>query len=278
MPSQKCSKQRPHSNAKEFHRASKSEKPPFSVSDKIQIAIAVLAFLSLIGVVLTLREMQADRNAAYKPAILMNASDFSISWNSNGEEDWLASLPDKSNSSYKLNDDGSITGTINLPVNIFPNNGLENFNVVNLGVGAAKDIHFEWDQNNLSRLSSYLTECNPSKSDFCTLGESVAFSFDKGLVITDIDSSVRLMYMLPNAVETYTLPLPTAYSILIHEIMKHTTLPEHMYMVLYAEYTDIQNNRNKDAFYIVLNRTYYENAKDGSGSATYQLAPTSLAK
>lgn len=277
MPSKKRGKQKLHNNTKESHRASECEKTPLSSSDKIQIIMAILTFLSLIGVVLTLREMQADRNAAYKPAILMNASDFSISWDSNGEEGWLASLPDKSNSSHKVNDDGSVTGTISLPINMFPNNGLENFTVVNLGVGAAKDIYFEWDQNNLSRLSNYLTECNSSKSDFCTFGESAVFSFDKGLVVTDIDSSVRLMYMLPNAAETYTLPLPTAYSILIHEIMKYSTLPKHMYIVLYAEYTDVQNNSIKDAFYITFSRTCFENAEDNSGSAIYQLVPTLLA-
>lgn len=276
MPRKKRGKQKPHNNEKEPRRASEIEKATLSISDKIQIIMAILTGFSLIGVVLTLREMQTDRNAAYKPTILMNASDFNISWDSNGEEDWSVSLPDKSNSSYKVNDDGSITGTVDIPVNIFPNNGLESFTVVNLGVGAAKDIYFEWDQTNLSRLSNYLAEYNPSKANFCTFGESAVFSFDKGLVVTDIDSGFRLMYMLPNAVETYTLPLPTAYSVLIHEIMKCSSLPEHMYIVLYAEYSDVQNNSIKDAFYITINRTGFKSAEDNSGSAIYQLTPTLL--
>ena len=276
MPRKKRGKQKPHNNEKEPRRASEIEKATLSISDKIQIIMAILTGFSLIGVVLTLREMQTDRNAAYKPTILMNASDFNISWDSNGEDDWLVSLPDKSNSSYKINADGSITGTVDIPVNIFPNNGLERFTVVNLGVGAAKDIYFEWDQTNLSRLSNYLAECNPSKENFCTFGESAVFSFDKGLVVTNIDSGFRLMYMLPNAVETYTLPLPTAYSVLIHEIMKCNSLPEHMYIVLYAEYSDVQNNSIKDAFYITINRTGFKSAEDNSGSAIYQLAPTLL--
>lgn len=276
MPRKKRGKQKPHNNEKEPRRASEIEKATLSISDIIQIIMAILTVFSLIGVVLTLREMQTDRNAAYKPTILMNASDFNISWDFNGEEDWLVSLPDKSNSSYKINADGSITGTVDIPVNIFPNNGLESFTVVNLGVGAAKDIYFEWDQTNLSRLSNYLAECNPSKENFCTFGESAVFSFDKGLVVTDIDSGFRLMYMLPNAVETYTLPLPTAYSVLIHEIMKCNSLPEHMYIVLYAEYSDVQNNSIKDAFYITINRTGFKSAEDNSGSAIYQLTPTLL--
>ena len=276
MPRKKRSKQKPHNNKKELRGASEIEKATLSISDKIQIIMAILTSFSLIGVVLTLRKMQTDRNAAYKPTILMNALDFNISWDSNGEEDWLVSLPDKSNSSYKINADGSITGTVDIPVNIFPNNGLESFTVVNLGVGDAKDIHFEWDQINLSRLSNYLAECNPSKENFCTFGESAVFSFDKVLVVTDIDSGFRLMYMLPNAVETYTLPLPTAYSVLIHEIMKCNSLPEHMYIVLYAEYSDVQNNSIKDAFYITINRTGFKSAEDNSGSTIYQLAPTLL--
>lgn len=272
MPSKKQSKQMPHNN-----EVPADPKMPISISDIIQIVMAILTFSSLIVVTLTLVEMQAERNAAYKPTILMNASDYDISWDSNGEEDWIVSLPDKSKNSYTVNDDGSITGTISFPMNVFPENGLESFTVVNLGVGAAKEIYFEWDQNNFSRLSNYLTECDSSKSDFFSFDKSATFSYDKGLVVTDIDSGFRIMYMLPNATETYTLPLPTAYSILIHEIMKYNTLPENMFIVLYVEYSDVQNNRMKDAFYITLNRAHYKNAEDNSGSATYQLAPMLLA-
>ena len=115
MPGKKHGKQIPPNGG-----ASVSKKIPISISDKIQIVMVILTFLSLIGVLLTLKEMQVERNAAYNPTILMNASDFSISWDSNGQEGWLASLPDTSNSSYEVNSDGSITGTISLSVNIFP--------------------------------------------------------------------------------------------------------------------------------------------------------------
>ena len=244
-----------------------------SVSDKMQIITAIFTFLSLLGVIFTLSEMRKDRDTAYKPAVLMNATNFQVSWNSKGEEEWLSSLPNESNSSYEVTEDGSITGTYCLPVNIFPNNELESFTVVNVGVGTARDVCFEWDQNNLSRLSEYLAECNPSKSNFGTFGESAAFSFDERLVVTDIDRSVRLMYMLPGAQETYTLSLPMAYSILIHEIMKCGSLPRDVYIILYAHYSDIQGKNIDDIFYITINRKYYNCAMDSSGTATYQLAP-----
>lgn len=266
---------------KSSHLNSSMEKPApagkggsgFSVSDKIQVITAIFTFLSLLGVIFTLSEMRKDRDAAYKPSVLMNAADFQVSWNSKGEEEWLLSLPNESNSSYEVSEDGSITGTYSLPVNIFPDNELENFTVVNVGVGTARDVYFEWDQNNLSRLSAYLAECNPSKSNFGTFGKSAAFSFDERLVVTDLDRSVRLMYMLPGAQETYTLSLPMAYSILIHEIMKCGSFPRDAYIILYAHYSDIQGKNIDDIFYITLNRKYYSCAIDSSGTAAYQLAP-----
>lgn len=250
----------------------------FSVSDIIQIVIACCTFLSFVGVLLTLGEMQKERNAAYKPTILMNAVDFEISWDTNGEEEWVSSLPDESNSSYEVDAEGNVAGTISLPVNIFPHNGLESFTVVNVGVGAAKDVYFEWDKNNIPYLCNYLAECDPSKSDFCTVEKSATFSLGDGIVVTDIDDDVRLMYMLPDATETYTLPLPTAYSILIHEIMKCTALQETPHIVLYAEYSDIQGENVRDTFYIAINRIYYNRAADNSGGASYQLTPTLLAE
>lgn len=242
----------------------------------MQIIMVLLTCLSLVGVFLTLHEMQIERDAAYKPTILMNAVDYQISWNANGEEEWVSSLPNESNSSHEVNENGEITRTISLPVNIFPNNGLETFTVVNIGVGAAKDIYFKWDKNNIAYLCNYLAECDPSKSDFCTFGESAAFSFGGRVVVTDVDRDVRLMYMLPEAAETYSLPLPTAYSILIHEIMKCSVLPEPLHITLYAEYSDVQGKRFRDVFYVAVNRTFYTNETDNSGNASYQLAPTLL--
>ena len=67
MPGKKHGKQIPPNGG-----ASVSKKIPISISDKIQIVMAIFAFLSLIGVLLTLKEMQAERNAAYNPTILMH--------------------------------------------------------------------------------------------------------------------------------------------------------------------------------------------------------------
>ena len=247
-----------------------------SISDIIQIIIAILTLFSCITVILTLSEMQKDRNAAYKPTILMNAVNYQISWDTNSEEEWVSQLPNTSSSSYEVDEDGILTGTLTVPVSIFPNNGLEHFSVVNIGVGTAKDVRFEWDQNNMSYLCNYLAECDSSKSDFCSFDQSAAFSFGKRIVVTDMDSSIGLMYMLSDATETYSLPLPTAYSILIHEIMKYPTLSEPPHIVLYVEYSDVQGKSTRDIFYVIINRTHYESKADNSGNASYQLTPVLL--
>ena len=247
-----------------------------SISDIIQITVVIISLCSFIGVICTLREMQKDRDAAYRPTILMNPEEYQISWNSSKEEEWLSSLPDEPHNTYEINEDGSVSGTGSIPMNIFPENELEGFTVVNVGVGVSKDIHFKWDDSNIENLSEYLSKCDPTKSEFCTSGKSVAFSFEDRVVITDIDRDTKLMYMLADASETYTIPLPMAYSILIHEIMKTNMLEELPYIILSAEYTDIQGKAIKDYFYVTIQRTFYQTNEDGSGSATYQLNPTAL--
>jgi len=276
MSNSKRRNSRSKTNSKKAPSKPEQKEFPFPLSDIIQMVMAFMAFLSFIGVLLTLNEMRKDRDAAYKPSVLMNAADFQITWNTSGEENWVSSLPNESDSSYEISEDGSITGTYSLPVNIFPNGKLESLTAVNIGVGTARDVCFEWDGNNLLLLSDYLTECNPSKSGFCAFGKSVAFSFDERLIVTDLAHSTRLMYMLPDATETYTLSLPMAYSILIHEIMKCPALPENLHIILYAEYFDIQGKHSMDTIDIAINRIYYESKLDGSGTASYQLTPTLL--
>lgn len=266
-------------NVREIHSISinfRGRHLVISVSDGIQIVMAFFSLISLIVVICTLGEMQKERDTAYRPTVLMNPEEYQISWNENKEEDWLSSLPNEAESTYKIGEDGSIEGTFKFPMVVFPENGLENFTVVNVGVGVSKDVCLEWSDRNIENLSAYLSKCDPTKSEFCTYGESAAFSLGNRVVITDIDRDIKLMYMLADASEEYTVPLPMAYTILIHEIMKTNMLDELPYIILSAEYKDIQGKTIKDNFYITIERTSYKTEEDGSGSATFQLNPTVL--
>lgn len=248
-----------------------------SFADIINLAIAFLTAGALFVSALTIYEMRKDRDAAFLPAILMNPSEFEIVWDNNGSEEWLSSLPDESQIESEINEDGSITGSFSIPAYIFRNNGFESFSVVNLGVGAAEDIVFKWDSNNVPNLIDYLLSCDPSKSDFCTYGESVVFSFDDRIVIAEKEQVSRLMYMLPNASEIYSIPLPAAYTIIINEIIKNAKLPKDLpQIILYADYTDVQGKKQQSVFYILINRLLFEENVEGGGRAIYQLTPNVL--
>lgn len=82
--------------------------------------------------------MQKERDTAFRPTVLMNAEEYQISWDENKEEDWLLSLPNEAESTYKIFEDGSIEGTFKFPMVVFPENGLESFTVENIGVGVPK--------------------------------------------------------------------------------------------------------------------------------------------
>lgn len=255
-----------------------SSKSGIQISDYINIMIAFLTFLSVIGVFLTLVEMRKDRDAAYKPSILMNPKNFEITWNSSGEEAWAEAFSSSNipEHSYTTQLDGTVNGTIKLPMTLFTGGELESFTVVNIGVGAAKQITFSWDETNIESLSEYLVEYNPDKKDFCNSGKSFSCSINHYIYITDLPEDSALMYMLPESSQTYTLPLPVSYSILIHEIIKSNMGSVSPRIVLKVTYSDIQDKQSEDFFIISIIRTSYTSNKDGSGSATYQLVPTYL--
>ena len=92
------------------------------------------------------------------------------------------------NSTEKIeyNEDGTLEGTINIPIRAISESGLEKITAVNAGVGNARDVIFEWDENNINRLNEFLIKCNEQKKEFMYIDKSVVFTFNDGLVMTDI--------------------------------------------------------------------------------------------
>ena len=94
----------------------------------IQIAISII---STFLVLLTLFEMQAERNATYLPDISLNNTEVAIAWDENG----LPYISDEAEAAFSkmINDN-------NTQVNTLPQ-----IEVYNIGVGTAKDITFIWN-------------------------------------------------------------------------------------------------------------------------------------
>lgn len=246
-----------------------------SIGDWINSIIALFTFISLILVGWSIIEMRRDRDAAYRPSLLMNPVEYSVTWNDQGEEPWLSSS-DTEEESMEILEDGTIQGSITIPMTLFPDDGLEVMSVVNIGVGTAKDIVFTWDEENIELLTNQLLKINPEKQDFCLVDQNITFLINDHIIVTDIPTPYQLMYMLPDAEQEYKLPIPTPYTILIHEILKESNgnvSDEFIYFSLDIEYKDIQGKKFTDTWLFYVKRIFSEDDLDNENSVTYQLVP-----
>lgn len=256
------------------------DKCPYSIScekkitygDCINALMAVLTLLSVILAFCTVRQMQKDREMAYMPSILINPTEYSFSWDKDGHETWYDL--EKGNVETDYADDGTINASFSIPMKLFADTHLETFSIVNTGVGTARDISLTWVKDNTQRLFEYLVEHNPEKEHFCQIGKSVSFEYEEGLVITELETDSLLLYALPNAAETYTIPLPAQYTILIHEIIKCNKHGDNLPNIfLQMSYFDISGNKKEFLINIRIKKLLFEEDVNGAGCATYQLIP-----
>lgn len=251
----------------------RKEKIVLEASDIINIIMAVLTFLSLIIVALTLHEMKVERNATYKPRVLLNPTEVSFSWDSDGNEE-RTNISESTSSNFEIDENGNINGSISIPLSYLTDYKAETFDVVNLGVGNARDVVFEWHEENITKLNDFLIECDPTKKDFLKIDKSAVFDIDGSMIMTNLPSNYRVMYMIANAQETYKLTLPMSYSILIHEIIKTGPHDKELpFLLLTAKYFDVQDKEHMNLFLIKIEPMFFSSDETGAGEAIYQLVP-----
>ena len=239
------------------------------------IIAAGAAVISIIISIITVSQMIKDRNAAYRPSILINPVNYSFSWNENGSIDWIDSLITNNSieNDMEVNSDGSISGTISIPVS-FIGDGVEQFTAVNVGVGSAKQVVFQWHESNIEKLYKYLIQCDATKEGFVNFDKSVVFDYNGKIVGMGLPADMSLMYMLPEATEIYEIPLSTSYYLLIQEIIKAGGRSEDIpYLLLSVTYDDIQGNEYTDIFLICTKIQLLTQTATDSGNATFQLVP-----
>ncbi len=251
-----------------------------SVGDIINSVIAFLTLLSVLGVVITIKEMRNDRNATYKPDVLINPIEITFSWDKDGWEDWQSFSKQSVEASSEEKEDGTIVGRIRVPIVTFNGNCFNNFTAANVGVGTAKNVIFTWNEGNTKRLSDFLAVADNTKEDFCTIDKSIVFDYHNTLLMLDKELPFRIMYMLPaeRSEDTYTISLPAQYTILIHEVFKSgcilNSASNDLYLLLTISYEDLQERQLKDYVMIFINQKRCILNEDGSGTATYQLVPS----
>ena len=219
----------------------------------MDIGTIILSLISVVCVWLTLREMKIDRDAAYAPCIVMNPIDTTIEWDEEQQEEWLQERME--NGDYKQNGEEIFVG-LRKP--------FTELKFVNIGVGAAKSVTFEWDKENKQKLYEYLVSENPEYEGSCEIDPEMGmdiFEFNgiKFIAYSDLcQLPVQYMYMLPGAEEEYKLEIPPQYTMLIHEALKNQVNYEPGFpnLLLHVSYQDIQGNLVEDICEIAINIPY----------------------
>lgn len=248
-------------------------------SDWIQIIIAILTMVSVFFVWKTLIEMEKARDASYHPCIVMNPMEEKAEWDTNGDLLWLKEQTRPIEYSYEESDDGEIHGQMKVPIVIFKPSSLFKYSAVNIGVGTATEIHFEWNDENTKTYNDYLCSQGSKFKDFFTNGDkSDLFDCNNSLFMLDKIKKQSLMYMEPEARKTYDLYFPAQYSVLAGMIMKEYKRDkqddEYLPVIfLNITFKDIQNKTFQELIAISLTIVEKNEQPDGSGSVTYQYSP-----
>lgn len=217
----------------------------------IQITISII---STFLVLLTLFEMQAERNAIYLPDISLSNTKVAISWDKNG-------LPcitqEAENIVSKMADDTII-------------NKLPQIKIYNIGVGTAKNISFNWDtQRNMKAFMDVLNLC-----------DDIDISFDGNMLhlktpsieqgIGEPDKS-QFDFLLNSTQEFETLAFPFSYYTLIKEAYIRTDDKEIPTLYLSVSYSDVQGKAYNRNIQINADISFLEQNPDGSGFCIYTL-------
>lgn len=231
----------------------------------VSLITSLTAIASIIISIITVSQMKADRDASYRPKILINTVQCDFSWDETGKCDWmncLSHLDTETESKEEVRE-----GTTTVPIGVL-------LNTVNVGVGTAKHIYFEWHESNIFKLNEYLIQCDESKNGFIKIDRDVKVIYNNKILSMSKPSNIAQTYMLPMASETYDIVFPPAYFLLIQEIIESGGNTEDIpYMILTATYTDIQGKEYTDIFLFAVKMILRVEEPSGAGKATFQLVP-----
>ena len=234
----------------------------------VSLITSLTAIASIIVSIITVSQMKADRDASYRPKILVNTVQCDISWDETGKCDWMNYLSNLDTAEESEEGEGDPhEGIVTAPIGVL-------LKTVNVGVGTAKHIYFEWHESNIFKLNEYLIQCDESKNGFMEIDEDIKIIYDNKILGMSKPSITAQMYMLPMASETYDIVFPPAYYLLIQEIIKSGGNTEDIpYIILTATYTDIQGKEYTDIFLFAVKIILRVEDASGAGKATFQLVP-----
>ncbi len=187
----------------------------------IQITISII---STFLVLLTLFEMQAERNATYLPDISLSNTVAAISWDKNG----LPCITQEAEDIVsKLADEDTII------------NKLPQIKIYNIGVGTAKNICFNWDTNrNMKAFMDVLNPCDDIDTSYDgNMLHLKTPTIEQGIGQSD---ESQFDFLLNSTQEFETLAFPYSYYTLIKETYIRTDNKEIPTLYLSVSYLDVQ--------------------------------------
>lgn len=218
----------------------------------IQITISII---STFLVLLTLFEMQAERNATYLPDISLSNTKVAISWDKNG-------LP---NITQEVKDIVSKMAEEDTIINKLPQ-----IKIYNIGVGTAKNISFSWNtQRNIKAFMDILNPCDDINVSFDgNMLQIKTPTTEQGIGEAD---NIQFDFLLNSTKEFETLAFPYSYYTLIKESYIRTNNKKIPPLYLSVSYLDVQGEAYNKTIQINADIFFLEENSDGSGFCIYTL-------
>lgn len=188
-----------------------------SIDNKINIVGHFLTFISILLVFLTLNEMQIQRNNTYLPQIVAESLDTTVlNWERKQDITYL--------------NDTETASSLYKDINLY---------ILNIGVGVAKNLSFEWDDDNLIALADYINK-NSNTYTVNINNEMLQIKstgIENGLMISDRIS--KLNFLQSDANSKFTLTIPREYFI-CYKLILMDQLYSFPKLKLNISYEDIQ--------------------------------------
>ncbi len=220
----------------------------------VQIAISII---STIIILLTLNEMQAARDAAYLPNLVLTDLNVSIEWKDIGKH------PNEQ------------TEELQYPSIIYDSNtylkNVPKLKIHNIGVGTAKDIILNWNmEKNINELIRVFDSFEDI--DIACNWKEVTISVSGRKIQIGIPETERIEFLM-NSTQGYcerTVPLPFYYLFNLAYVRNvGNRIPP---IALTVSYSDIQGKRYQKEISLISQRILLSQDPDGSGECMYSLS------
>lgn len=218
-----------------------------------EILTGFATVISAIIVLLTLREMQIQRNNAYMPEIIFETVSAPFSWGTPQNLDVYGSLIDDET---ELN-----PSSIKIPVR-------------NIGVGVAKKISITITDDNYISWLSLFNKLNPENQyTYTRNGSMLTISNGTTQIVFNADYQIEKTFLLPNAEEIYEVVIPIQYTKLLQEIssIRSTTLVKIPSLEVNVSFEDVQGIAYNKKISLNIESYFLTSDSDGNGMAIYQI-------